>query len=183
MIGQLGKLRSLPKPNSKAVSEAMSLLTFLGSKNDAGKKLLAEMHDVQEHNESVLKEAQAAISEARKLQEEVVRGRESLERDVQSHNANQRQTAANLSAVRSRLESDKGAFEAERKRISEALAVRATEVGRREEKAFQVEDSLSKRQDELDARESGIRQKESQLTAKEQGLKEKYRRLRAAMDG
>ncbi len=87
MIKQLGGTRGVPKPKAEVASEALNLLTFLGGNNKAGAKMLAEMKDVQSHNEKLLAQANLAIQEANRLQDGVDKSQAKFDADTRNARA------------------------------------------------------------------------------------------------
>ena len=63
--------KSVPPPNSTAVTKALDLLVMMGGNSKSGPKLLKEMQSVQQHNEKLLVEVKNAINESMALMEKI----------------------------------------------------------------------------------------------------------------
>ncbi len=64
MVGSVGMVRGLSRPNSLVIQEALNLLSALGSSEGTTTKLLTEMKSVQDHNETVLANAKEETANA-----------------------------------------------------------------------------------------------------------------------
>ncbi|KKK94738.1 hypothetical protein LCGC14_2679850 [marine sediment metagenome] len=83
MVGSVGMVRGLSRPNSLVIQEALNLLSALGSDSKGTtKKLLTEMKGVQDHNEGVLADAKVVVVEADKREAEVVEKEAELARNL-----------------------------------------------------------------------------------------------------
>ena len=75
-------VRGVSRPNSLVIQEALNLLSALGSSKGTTKKLLTEMKDVQDHNETVLANAKEVVENANKRETEVVEKEAELARNL-----------------------------------------------------------------------------------------------------
>ncbi len=83
MVGSVGMVRGIARPNSLMIQEALNLLSAFGSdKKGTTRKLLTEMKEVQDHNEAVLAAANEAVEKANKREAEVVEKEAELARNV-----------------------------------------------------------------------------------------------------
>ena len=82
MVGSVGMGRSVLRPNSAVIQEALNLLSALGSSEGNTTKLLIEMKIVQDHNETVLANAKEEIVKANERVAEVVEKEAELARNL-----------------------------------------------------------------------------------------------------
>ena len=82
MVGSVGMVRGISRPNSLVIQEALNLLSALGSSKGTTKKQLTEMKDVQDHNETVLASAKGELEKSNKRGAEVVEKEAELARNL-----------------------------------------------------------------------------------------------------
>lgn len=83
MVGSVGMVRGVSRPNSLVIQEALNLLSALGGdRKGTTEKLLEEMKSVQYHNEAVLENAKEAVVKANTREAEVVEKEAELERNL-----------------------------------------------------------------------------------------------------
>ncbi len=83
MVGSVGMARSVPRPNSLVIQEALNLLAALGGdKKGATKELLTEMKSIQDHNESVLADAKKEVVKANEREALVLEEEAELSRSL-----------------------------------------------------------------------------------------------------
>ena len=78
----IGSVKTIPRPGSKVVEDAIGLLTAFGQKGNQNKALLEEMKAVQVHNEGIYKEVHAAIQENSALVAEAIAIRKDNEKTL-----------------------------------------------------------------------------------------------------
>lgn len=61
---QVGAVRPTPSPSSKVAGEMLNIFAIFGGGDQKLRDLIQEMQEVQEHNEQVIEQAQAARTEA-----------------------------------------------------------------------------------------------------------------------
>jgi len=131
--------KSVPKPGSSSVQEALNLLVMMGSNNKAGAKLLNEMKCVQENNEKLLAEVKDAINQLTSAQAKLDRSQEKLDQDDTASRVTFASQSRDLLLQGNELEEKKKAFNLatkarltdNKRRISE-LAARESLVTSRE---------------------------------------------------
>ncbi len=83
MVGSVGMARSVSRPNSLVIQEALNLLSALGgNKAGATTKLLEEMKGIQIHNENVILDAKAELVRVNQRDVEVGEREEELAREL-----------------------------------------------------------------------------------------------------
>ncbi len=83
MVGSIGMVRGLSRPNSLVIQEALNLLSALGGDGKGvTKKLLTEMKDVQDKNATALEFLKDEITNSNKRTAEVTEREAKLSRDV-----------------------------------------------------------------------------------------------------
>ncbi len=83
MVGSVGMVRGLSRPNSLVIQEALNLLSALGGDSKGTtKKLLTEMKEIQDHNETSLASAKEEIANSNKRAAEVIEKEAELSRNV-----------------------------------------------------------------------------------------------------
>ena len=88
MVGSIGMVRSISRPNSLVIQEALNLLSALGSDGKGTtKKLLVEMKDVQDNNVSVLADVKEEVAKADKRGAEIVEKEVELARNLREAEA------------------------------------------------------------------------------------------------
>jgi len=183
MIKQLGGTRGVPKPKAEVAGEALNLLTFLGGDNKAGAKMLAEMREVQTHNQKLLDEANAAISEANKLQKGVDQSQAKLERDtIETRNLFDGMSAdfdKRSLVLDEKKDVNDDYFLAQTK----ALADRTASVDKVEVGFKAREKALEKLHKDLEARERQVVEAQNMASRTRRQLEERDARIRQAMSG
>ena len=183
MIKQLGGTRGVPKPNAEVAGEALNLLTFLGGDNKAGAKMLAEMRDVQSHNQKLLDEANAAVREANRLQKGVDQSQSALEEDTARTRITFEKMSADFDkrslALDEKKKLDDDYFLSQTRELKERTA-RVDTV----ENGFKVRDkALEKHHKDLEARERQVVEAQNIASRVRRELEERDARLRQAMGG
>ncbi len=83
MVGTLGVLKSVPRPSTSVIQEALNLLSVMGGSKDA-KKLLVTMQEVQVHNQEVAEQARVVIAEANERLQKVAAAEVLLEQKTRT---------------------------------------------------------------------------------------------------
>ena len=183
MIKQLGGTRGVPKPHAEVAGEALNLLTFLGGDNKAGSKLLAEMRDVQTHNQKLLDEARAAISEANKLQKDVDSAQAALEKDTAKVRMVFDVTSAAMDKRSAALDDKKKVDDNYFLSQTKSLADRTASVAKVEAGFRAREKALEKLHKDVEAREKQVVEAQNMATRTRRELEERDARIRLAMGG
>lgn len=83
MVGSIGMVRGLSRPNSLVIQEALNLLSALGGDGKGvTKKLLMEMKEIQDNNATALEFVKEEITNSNKRTAEVTEREAKLSRDV-----------------------------------------------------------------------------------------------------
>ncbi len=183
MIKQLGGARGVLKPKAEVAGEALNLLTFLGGDNKAGAKMLTEMRDVQSHNQKLLDQANAAISEANKLQKGVDSAQAILEKDTAKARLVFETRSEELDKRSLAVDHKKSVDDAYFKSQSDSLKERTASVNKLENSFIAREKILGKAHKEVEAREKQVAQAENMASRTRRELEERDARLRQAMGG
>lgn len=175
--------KSVPKPGSAAVQEAVDLMTFLGGDNKAGAKLLNEMKCVQISNEKLLAEVKDAINASSRAQAKLDKSQHKLESDTREARTGIAIAKQTLTQQSSDLDAKKKAFDLvtkarimEHERKSDELSAREAVVIKRESANEAFERRLNTRAEEADKRDAAN-------DALLDDLNERDQRLRKAMGG
>ncbi len=183
MIKQLGGTRGVPKPSAAVASEALNLLTFLGGNNKAGAKMLADMKDVQGHNEKLLNQANLAIQEANRLQDGVDKSQAKLDADTVNTRAVFEKCENDLDkrnlAIDHKKQVDDNYFKTQKASLSDDIKRVNTA-----EAAFAAREKALKGHDmELQGREKAIKEGQDANLRLRKDLDARDTRMKAAMGG
>ncbi len=208
MVGSVGMVRGLSRPNSLVIQEALNLLSALGSSEGTTTKLLMEMKGVQDHNETVLanakeetananvratlvveKEAELArnLIEAAELYSsrllDITNGEKELQRKVDEVNIWISEEDGKVSERENTLRSD-------REEHQESVRMKIEELGERERILKEDRDDLKELESSVEGREvevksDGITLDDLRVSLEERKVRLDKRdaRLRVAMEG
>ena len=181
MLKSIGALHNVPAPSAAVLGESLKLLATFGDKKDIG-KLLEQMREVQEKNEQVFRDAQAAIGEITAKRQELEDNRSAFASSREKEAAALGYRAQELSQAEARLSGRVAKFDDEREASLLSLEGNRIDLANREADIAERElKCLEKEQDVL-KRVATITRKESALSAKEQQLQAKEQKLRAALE-
>ena len=175
--------KSVPKPGSATVTEALNLLVMMGGNNKAGAKLLNEMRDVQKHNEEVLAETQSLITKFTYLQRDVLAAQGVLENDKQTSLNSFSRRENELTDIKEKLDREKSAFRSDAEARTDDLDLRLGVIDSREKTLLRNEKASNARDSELDGRAEWLRKSEDANKTIRAGLDKRDARMKAAMGG
>jgi len=181
MIKQLGGVRSVPKPDAVSVTEALNLLIVMGGDNKTAAKILKEMQSVQAHNKSLLAEANEAINEANRLQQQVDESRAKLKHDILVNDNAIVARQAVLARSEGAIAEEKKAFDETAKSVSADLETRVGAIDSNERALAKRDRDCRAYEKKLSRRADGIKQAESDNTALRAELNKRDQRMQAAM--
>jgi len=154
----IGSVKAVPRPGSKVMEEALSLLSAFGKEEGGNKELLEEMKAVQIHNEEIYKQITAGIQEnsqlvaeskqlnsvdRQRIREEIDElGSRALEFQKQEDKLNQRESA---------LEDEESQFAIERSNAEGRINQREESLRKRERIAEQAEIATEKSANQAEA--------------------------------
>ena len=177
MLGKVGSLQNIPAPSASTLNEALKLLSTFGDSKSIS-KLLEQVKEVQESNEHVFREAQAALSALKTTQDSLYESQKEFSNHVALENSSLRRRAeelsqaeAKLSGLKIKFDHDKAAAEANFADTRESLAIAEQAVSKRELACSYKEQSIIQKQSELDALQKSIDQRAQQLRDKESKLR------------
>lgn len=182
MISKVGALHTPPKPSTAVMDAAIGMLTVFGDPQKL-KKLLTEIRDVQQHNEQVFKDAQAALSDVTKREKKMD---EDFVQHVQENATAKTDIATrrrNLQVSEDRLATRISTFDQYEAAQTLELTERKAELdlGHRDLKAKLAAHDANKQ--DLDKRATVLDHQEQRNNDRRLKLKTREAKLRAALDG
>jgi len=181
MVGTVGAVKMIQKPDPNTLTEALSLLSALGGKGET-KNYLEEMLDVQLNNETVFKQATQAVADYNKIKADVEFAEDKFKRESVASEVLLDKRSDDLTIKEKNLNVRVSAFES-------SLAVGRKEIEDYKNDLRKRDISIAKREDVCSKLENEIRDRLNKLENDEksvQGLRrqleEKYARVRAELD-
>ena len=208
MVGSVGMARSISRPGSLVIQEALNLLSALGSSEGTSKKLLTEMKAVQGHNEVVLANAKEEIAKANIRETEVVEretelarnlieaeelynnrllsitnGEEELQRKVDEINVWISDENGRISEREGKLHRDRGEHQESLRISGEELTERERILKEDRDALKEFDSSIKGREEEVKSDEITLNDLRDSLGELKIGLDERDARVLAAMEG
>ena len=176
MVGSVGMVRGASQPGSLVIQGALNLLSALGSDSKGTtKKLLMEMKNVQDHNETLLGVAKAAVVEADRREVVVVEKEAELVRNLREA---EKLTAGRLSNVLSseqELQRNMALAHAQISKENETIVIREdslkSKLGEYQESLRVGNESLAERERALKEGREVLKELESSIKSREENVK------------
>ena len=183
MLGKtVGSLHNVPAPSAAVLGESLKLLATFGDKKGIT-ALLEQMREVQEKNEQVFREAQAAIGELSVMRKELEESRNAFATASEQESAALRYRAQELSQAEARLSGKSAKFASEQEAAKSEIEDKQEDLRSREQRIMARELQCDETELDLELRIAATEKLESDLHSQEQRLRSKQQKLRDALDG
>jgi hypothetical protein len=170
-----------PKPDTRAINDALSLLLVLGGNNKASARLLQEMKDVQEKNSVLFVQAKDAVVKAQKEQKDAEAALAALKLATDKSNADLDKRDLDLERKKADLEANTESLENLAMEKLQEARVRLEKLDANESALLKRERDYNEKIRALDKRDSALVELEDALEKRLEELNERDKRLKVAL--
>lgn len=140
-------VKPVPKPNSKAIDDALGLLAAFGNGgDDTNRQLLNEMKEVQQHNEAVYQELKEAIRQNSQLVSDAKAQHQDNEQQQSEMEKVFNEQMREIRQERKQLDLDKIALTDKETQFSIESSNRESAIVQREQRLKQAEEEVKARE-------------------------------------